>query len=267
MVVTGGVSLAGGIIGGWAVVNGTDFATYLSPTSTLAINSGAAGVAYALGVSVDQFTAQEVNGSNVISVLSTAGFTVGEVVNGVGGLTNPTITAINAAADTITVSGNANATGSFTLSSNPFGAYSVDALTAGVPADNITIGASVGAVTNRTINSLRISAVSTATLNTLGDTLTIGTSGFLANGAASVLAGGRVTAGSPINTAASFYEYANNTVTNNSVIANNGTGVVTFVKSGGSTVTENVLPTVWTTSTTSAQNTVTVGKYGRVGSG
>ncbi|OYW76067.1 MAG: hypothetical protein B7Z37_10495, partial [Verrucomicrobia bacterium 12-59-8] len=186
-------TLTNGIIGGWAVVGGIDFASY---RATMDPVTGALGV---------------------------------------GGL------------------------GTSLNSSTPFGGYSASALTAGGAADNITIAASVGAITSRTINSLRITAVSTATQSTLGDTLTIATGGLLTNGAASVIAGGRLTAGTAGSSAPSLYVYANNTATINSAITNNSNGsLLSFVKSGASTTTLNVLPTVWTTSTTTSSNIVTV---------
>ncbi|MEI9897828.1 MAG: hypothetical protein WDN28_29220 [Chthoniobacter sp.] len=228
IIVTTAPTPVNGILGGWAVVNGNDFATYLSPASALSINSGAAGIG-ALGVAIDQITAQETNGSNIIGVPSTAGFTIGEVVNGIGGLTNPTITAINAANNTITVSGNANATNSIALSSNPFGAYSANALGSALLLDNVSVGASVGAVTSRTINSLRINGAFTATMNTQGDTLTVASGGVLVTSTgAGVIAGGRLSAGATPNAAASLYQYASATTTINSVIANNGTGPPDF---------------------------------------
>src|SRR5262249_53464330 len=123
ILITGGQNLVNGIIGGWAVVGGTDFASY---RSTLDANTGAIGIG-AVGL-------------NPITTFPT-----------------------------------------------PFGAYSAAALTAGTASDNITIAASASPVTTRTINSLRISAVSTVTMNSPTDTLTIGTGGFIANGAASVV--------------------------------------------------------------------------------
>ncbi|OYW77350.1 MAG: hypothetical protein B7Z37_04705 [Verrucomicrobia bacterium 12-59-8] len=259
MYLTSAPTLTNGIIGPWAIVNGADFATYLAPGSTAALASGAAGIG-ALGLTVNSVVAQQTNGSNVINVLSTAPFYIGEIINGLSGLTNPTIIAINSAANTITVSGNSTASGSVTITSSPFGNYSANALTAGVLADNITVAASVGAVTSRTINSLRINtAAATTTMNTLGDTLTIGSGGLLQNFAGVVNTGGLLSAGTTLNTAATLYDYANATATISSSITNNSlNGVLTFVKSGSSTTTLNVLPTVWTTSTTSASNTVTV---------
>ncbi|MDI1315147.1 autotransporter-associated beta strand repeat-containing protein, partial [Prosthecobacter sp.] len=193
ILITAAPTLVNGIIGGWAVVGGTDFASY---RATMDPVTGAMGVG-ALGLSLN--------------------------------------------------------------STNPFGAYSASALTAGSAIDNITIAASVGAVTSRAINSLRITAVSTATLNTLGDVLSITSGGLLTNGALSVIAGGRLTAGAATNTASSLYVYANNTATINSAISNSSNGnLLTLVKSGSSTTTLNVLPTVWTTATTTASNIVTL---------
>ncbi|WP_395730694.1 autotransporter-associated beta strand repeat-containing protein [Prosthecobacter sp.] len=193
ILITAAPTLVNGIIGGWAVVGGTDFASY---RATMDPVTGALGVG-ALGLSLNSTT--------------------------------------------------------------PFGAYSASALTVGSAIDNITISASVGAVTSRAINSLRISAVSTATLNTLGDVLSITSGGLLTNGALSVIAGGRLTAGAATSSASSLYVYANNTATINSTITNNSNGnLLSLVKTGTSTTTLNVLPTVWTTATTTASNIVTV---------
>ncbi len=193
ILITSAPTLVNGIIGGWAVVGGTDFASY---RATMDPVTGALGV---------------------------------------GGL------------------------GASLNSTTPFGGYSASLLTAGGAIDNITIAASVGAVTSRTINSLRITAVSTVTQSTLGDTLSIASGGLLTNGLASVITGGRLTAGAVTSTSSTLYNYANNTATINSSITNNSNGnILSLVKSGASTTTLNVLPTVWTTATTTGSNSVTV---------
>lgn len=193
ILITSAPTLVNGIIGGWAVVGGADFASYRSTVDPV---TGAQGVG-ALGLSI--------NGTN------------------------------------------------------PFGAYSANALTAGTATDNITLSASVGAVTSRTINSLRLSAAATVTQSSLADALDISSGGLLTNGAASVIAGGRLTAGVPTSSSSTLYQYANNTVTINSAITNySNSNLLSLVKTGTSTTTLNVLPTVWTTSTTTSSNVVTV---------
>src|SRR5207302_1517471 len=149
------------------------------------------------------------------------GYTAANLVNGIiggwaiaesGNFATYNATPINGAFGVIDLS--------YTSASN---AYSSNALTVGVATDNIHVSASVGAVTNRTINSLMINtAAAVSTMNTQGDTLTIGTGGLLTNFAGVVVAGGRMSAGATLNTAASIYNYANATTTINSVIADNG---------------------------------------------
>ncbi|MDB6120931.1 MAG: hypothetical protein JWO08_4712, partial [Verrucomicrobiaceae bacterium] len=163
IVITSAPTLVNNLIGGWATVNGTDFASYLAPN-----------------------TAQ----------------------GGVGA-----------------------------LGSVGYPGYFAATLNSGLSTDNITVGASVSGVTSRTVNSWRLSAASAITLNSPTDTLTIGSGGLLFNGAASVLRGGSLTAGATTNTAATLYAYANNTVTINSNIVNNGTGALTLIKSGTNTLT------------------------------
>ncbi len=198
ILITSAPTLVNGIIGGWAVVGGIDFASY---RSTVDPGTGALGVG-ALGSSLNATT--------------------------------------------------------------PFGAYSASLLSAGVATDNISTIATVGAVTSRTINSLKMStAAATVTMNTLGDTLAIATGGLITNFAASVITGGRLTAGASTNTTSTLYNYANATATINSAITNNSNGnLLSLVKSGTSTTTLNVQPTVWTFSTTASSNVVTLGGTG-----
>ena len=59
-------------------------------------------------------------------------------------------------------------------------------------------------------------------MNTQGDTLTIGSGGLLTNVPASSSAGGMLTAGTPVNSAATLYAYTNVATTINSPIVNNG---------------------------------------------
>ena len=262
MIITAPPSLTNGIIGPWAIANGSDFASYLVPGSAVATASGATGVG-GVGISVNSATAQQTNGSSVISVLSTAPYAVGEIVNGVSGLTNPVITAINPANNTITLNGSSTATGSFTLTSNPYGAYSANALTAGVAADNISVAASVGAVTARTINSLRFApaatpATITVTGNGLDQLVGIASGGLLSNNGGSGVnfQGGRYTAGSTAGS--SLYVFANNGTTALQVqIQNNGGGTTNVVKSGGSQVNLGVSPILSITTTVSGSTSVT----------
>ncbi|OYW30828.1 MAG: hypothetical protein B7Z47_02925, partial [Chthoniobacter sp. 12-60-6] len=183
IIITNAPTLTNSLIGGWAVVNGTDFASYLTPDSAQ---------------------------------------------GGVGA-----------------------------LGSVGYAAYSSTALTAGTATDNITLGASVAGVTTRTVNSIRVSAASTMQMNTLADTLTIASGGLLFNGTASVLAGGRLTAGTAPNTPATLYAYTNATATLFSPITDNGTGAVSLVKSGTSTLTLTPANSMAAT-TTAASNVVTV---------
>jgi hypothetical protein len=62
---------------------------------------------------------------------------------------------------------------------------------------------------------------------TPANTLTIGTGGLLANGAASIITLGNLSAGASPNTAATLYAYANNTATINSRIVDNGNQTLT----------------------------------------
>ncbi|NBV34864.1 MAG: hypothetical protein EBR81_14015, partial [Proteobacteria bacterium] len=123
------------------------------------------------------------------------------------------------------------------LSTTGYPAYSGSLLIVAGGTDNVTIAAGTTGLTTRTINSLRITAVSTVALNSSADILTIATGGLLLNGAASVISGGSLSAGATLNTAASLYAFANNTGTIASSIVDNGSGALTFVKSGGSTLT------------------------------
>jgi autotransporter-associated beta strand protein len=150
---TAAITLDDGMLGGWATVNGTDFAGYIAPSGT----------------------------SGGVGALGTTGYP----------------------------------------------AYSAAALTAGTATDNITVAASVSGVTARTINSLRVSAVSTITLT---GALVIDSGGLLLNGAASNITGSTITAGAGNE----LFAYTNNTATIASVITGAGTGLV---KSGVSTLT------------------------------
>jgi autotransporter-associated beta strand protein len=140
-----------------------------------------------------------------------------------------------------------------------FPGYSGDALTAGVPTDNVNMTASVVGVTTRTINSLRITA-GTATLNDNNQVLAIATGGLLVNSAASVINGGQLTAGSAANTAGTLYQYQNagGTLTVNSSIVNNGTAPVTLVHSGGGALALNPLSVVLSGTAASGSFTVPV---------
>ena len=262
MILTAAPTLTNGIIGPWAIANGADFASYLAPGSAIATASGAAGIG-GLGLAVNSVTAQQVNGSNVINVLSTAPYAVGEIVNGISGLTNPVITAINPANNTITVNGSSTATGSFTLTSNPYGAYSANALTAGVAADNITLAATVTTVSTRTINSLRITPAATpATIaitgNGLDQLVSIASGGLLSNngGSAVNFQGGRYTAGTTAGS--SLYVFSNSgTTALQTPILNNGGGLTNFVKSGAAQVNFGPSPILNITATASGSVNVT----------
>ncbi|MFN5805244.1 MAG: hypothetical protein ACK467_06425, partial [Opitutia bacterium] len=139
-----------GIIGGWAVINGADFANYRSTVDPV---TGAYGVGN-LGFSY--------NGQN------------------------------------------------------PFGAYSSNAITAGVATDNISTGANAGDITSRTVNSwaYRNAGNTSGTANeikmrSLDQLVSIGTGGLLINnGSAAVnFLNGRMTAGTAANS--SMYVFAN----------------------------------------------------------
>ena len=160
---TAAPTLVQNMIGGWATVNGTDFASYIAPGA----NQGQGGVG--------------------------------------------------------------------ALGSLNYALYSVNPLTAVVATDNITIAGNPSAnIGNTTVNSLRFSAAATVT-QTAATTLTITSGGLLFNGAASVITGGNLTAGSVAG--AELFAYTNNTATIASVITNNAGGAVSLVKSGTSTLT------------------------------
>ncbi|MFM9000183.1 MAG: beta strand repeat-containing protein, partial [Opitutia bacterium] len=262
IIVTSAPSLTNSLIGGWAVVNGTDWAGYVTPGSAAALASGATGVG-ALGSSLNSVTAFQTNGSNVISVPNPSMYYVGLVVNGVGGLTNPTVSAVNVAAGTITISGNANATGNINLVSNPFSVYSANAITAGVAADNINTTGEVSDITGRTINSWAVrntGATATAglTFRSMDQLLTIGTGGILTNNNSQNVnfLNGRITAGTTANS--SVYVFANNGLNQFlSRIENNGSGATNFVKSGSATVTLRVEPRIELDITTSDSPLIT----------
>ncbi|HEY3900883.1 MAG TPA: autotransporter-associated beta strand repeat-containing protein [Chthoniobacter sp.] len=177
-------TLVNGIIGGWAIANSTDFATYLS---------------------------MPVNGSL-----------------GVGA-----------------------------MGSTNFPAYATDAITAGVPTDNITMGATTGGITARTINSFRVSGAFIATQNGLDQLITINTGGILSTGGVAGFQGGRYTAGAQSNQTLYFY---NNGGTENfqSLITDNNLGPVNFVKSGAQQLNLGASPIVAVSSTTANSSTVTV---------
>ncbi|HEY5312936.1 MAG TPA: autotransporter-associated beta strand repeat-containing protein, partial [Pirellulales bacterium] len=257
LVFTTAPAVNNGIIGGWAIANSTDYAGYLAPTSAISVATGFAGYG-ALGTSMLlPGSAQTTSGSIIVGVPGTSGLAVGELVSGTGIPANDVIASINATNDTITLAAAATATGSIGLSVLPFGNYSADLLSAGVASDNISVAAAVGGVTERTVNSVKLGAFA-ATLNTQGDTLTLGSGGLLASGAGTV-AGGQLTAGAAVNLPTTLYAYTNAATIINSPIVDNGLlGSVTLEKSGASTLTLNTLPTAWTTSTTTSSNTVTL---------
>ena len=123
-------------------------------------------------------------------------------------------------------------------------AYAADALGAGVPTDNISVGATVQSVTSRTINSLAVRAPGAATVIALSDptqTLNIATGGLLVNDSGNkgvTIQGGQLTAGGSAAGPATLTYFSNaNTQTFNSQIVNNGSNVVSFVRAGGGTLT------------------------------
>ena len=132
-----------------------------------------------------------------------------------------------------------------------FPAYATDALTGGTAGDNININATVANVTGRTINSLTVSSpggTPYVSLNTLADTLTLGSGGLLVNDSKNVgvsIGGGILTAGTS-NMAASLYVFENSTTGSQmlySQIANNTAGgSVSLVKSGPGPLTLDGLP-------------------------
>ena len=157
-------------------------------------------------------------------------------------------------------------TGLGALGGTNFTAYSTNAITAGVAADNISTAATVGAISSRTINSWALrapAAATTTTMNGQGEFLTLGSGGLLANTASTVvIGGGRLTAGTSVAAANLYFQtFSTASTTINSTITNNGGGgTVTLIKagSGTGTYTLNPLPSVWTTATTSNSNLVTV---------
>ncbi len=130
------------------------------------------------------------------------------------------------------------------LGTTNFPGYSGNALTAGVPTDNINMGASALNVTARTVNSLAIRAPGAAvwtSLNTLADELTLNSGGLLVNDSQTkgVNIGGGILTSGTTSAASPLYAYINsNTTTVYSQIANNTYGgVVSVVKSGPGTLT------------------------------
>ncbi len=151
-----------------------------------------------------------------------------------------------------------NASGVGAVGTTGYPAYSADALTAGVAADNINVTATVTDTGSRTINSLAIRNPNNATTVTLaaGELLTIGTGGLLINDAQNkgvTITGGQITAGTTSAAATLYLDSAQNSNINvNSQIVNNSNGgAVTFVRSSnsGSAVTVAMAPTVSNTYT------------------
>jgi autotransporter-associated beta strand protein len=133
------------------------------------------------------------------------------------------------------------ATGVGGLSTAGFPAYG--ALGGGATV-NASVGATVQSVLGQTINSVAVRAPGAATTIGMFDqsqVLNIGTGGLLFNdsGAKGVtLQGGQLTAGGAAVAPASLFIYTNsNTQVINSQIVNNGSNVVTLVRSGGGTIT------------------------------
>ena len=139
-----------------------------------------------------------------------------------------------------------------------FPAYATDALTAGVPTDNINTTATTTPVTTRTINSLSLNpaAAISVTMNSGIDTLTIGTGGLLeAASQAVTINGGNITSGTAGNT---LYGYiAQNTTTINSTLANNGSAV-SLVKAGGGTMTLDPVTVAPTLAFAASASTITL---------
>lgn len=169
-----------------------------------------------------------------ISQLNGVPFSAASLVNGI--IAPWAITAQN---DWATYS---NAAGITVPGGNGTPGYSGNALTAGTPADNISVTATVQAVTTRTINTLAVRAPAAATtigINGPADVLTIGFGGVILNTAQAVsIQGGSLTAGA-VNTPSTLYlnAFSTGTTTVNTPIVNNGTGALTVVRSGGGIVT------------------------------
>jgi autotransporter-associated beta strand protein len=261
--ITGLGALSDGIIGPWATADGQDWATYSSTSA-----GGFQGIGH-LGASFSSLSDTTTNASTTVAVTTTAGLIVGLPVIGTNIPANDFITAINPVNGTITLNAAATGTGNVTLTFLPYGTYSSDAANAGVAADNISSTGSVGTIPTETINTWAIRAPGAATnmnMNGQGEVLTIATGGLLMNTAqTTVIAGGRLTAGTTSNPAMLYLNNGSTGstagITINSAITNNNFGgVVGLLKSGQGTgtVTLNPLPTVWTTSTTTASNSVTV---------
>ena len=201
VLVTSPVSMTNGIIGGWAVVNGSDWAVYRSTADSV---TGAVGIGN-LGYSLS-------------------------VLNG--------------------------------ATQNPYGIYSANAITAGTAVDNITTGATTYGVTNRTINSFKVSGAFTITENALDQLLTINTGGLLTTGGAASFQSGRYTAGAASGQTLYLYNNTGGTETVQAQIVDNYLGSVNLVKSGSVQTNIGVSPIVETTlsalATGSTQALVTV---------
>ena len=119
---------------------------------------------------------------------------------------------------------------------NAYPVYSNALLTMAGPTDVINQGVSIGGVTTRTIYTLRTSAASTIAMASSTNTLTIASGGF-STSSATYFNNGKLTAGTAADTAATLYM---NTVAGttqvNSRIVNNGSGLLTLVKSGAGTL-------------------------------
>ncbi len=124
-------------------------------------------------------------------------------------------------------------------------------------ADNISIAASPSANLNATnVNSLRITAAATVTMNA-GQTLTLGSGGLLLNNASAIITGGNLTSG-----ASELFLQANAAATINSAI----TGPLTLVKGLTGAVTLGGVNT-YSNGTVINAGTVTLATTGSLGTG
>jgi autotransporter-associated beta strand protein len=164
-----------------------------------------------------------------------------------------------------------NAAGVGGLSITGFPAYS-GTLAAGTATDNVSVTATAQNVTGRTINSLAVRAPGAATtigLSTPADILNIGTGDLLINDSGNKgvsIQGGQLTAGGGATGPASLYIFtAANTQTIFNQIVNNGSNVVSLVRSGGGTITltpeiiETTSPTATTSLTVPSASSLIVG--------
>ncbi|QIF00993.1 autotransporter-associated beta strand repeat-containing protein [Roseimicrobium sp. ORNL1] len=130
------------------------------------------------------------------------------------------------------------ASGTISATALVAGDYSV--LTSGSnPTQNVKVSATPGAAlaSNTEINSLNIQQASATTLDLGGNTLRVESGGIIVSGAFNAtINNGTLTAGNGANTAGELIFHTVGPVANpvdvNAVIADNGTGVVTLVKTG-----------------------------------